>query len=374
VTEPTTQRNHGLRVIVVNMRTEKRWEAFLASHPDAVIYQHPGWIRALEKESGRGCIALACEDASGQLRGILPLMSTYGLPWDLGGSRTRRRLSSLPRTPIAGPLANDPDAARALVHAAIERARMDPSLQLELKPRRELEQTADGLVRSPWRQTFVMELPGDPEKLRFGNARNHSRIRWSVNRATKLGVQVRTAETERDLRAWYQLYLETMRSNAVAPRSYRFFEALWRELRPAGLICLLLAEQVIAGHIRLLAGSIILSYGQTACYAFNGCRRDALSFRPNDIIQWHAIHQACRRGLRSYDLGEVAEDHPSLASFKSKWGGTPRRLYRYYSRTAAREHSEAGKKGLLTRAARAIWPLLPLRLTELLGDWIYGRL
>src|SRR5213594_4168590 len=363
-----------LRVMVVDLRADTRWEAFLASHPDAVIYHHPGWIRALEKESGRECITLACEDASGRLLGILPLMATYGLPWELGGARTRRRLSWLPRTAVAGPLATDPDAARALICAAVERGHMDTWPQLELKPHLQLEETADGLVRSPSRQTFVLDLPRDPERLRFGNGRNHSRIRWSVNKAVKLGVRVRAAQGERDLRAWYQLYLETMRSNAVAPRSYRFFEALWRELHPAGLIRLLLAEQTVAGQIHLLAGSIILSYSQTASYAFNGCRRDAFSLRPNDIIQWHAIHHACKRGFRWYDLGEVAEDHPLLADFKSKWGANPQRLYRYYYPTATRDDIETRSNGLLMPAARAIWQRLPLRVTEKLGDWIYARL
>src|SRR5258708_9753174 len=153
-----------------------------------------------------------------------------------------------------------------------------------------------------------------------------------------------------------------MRVNAVPPRSYRFFAALWRELHAVGLMRILLAEQKVAGQTQLLAGAIILSYGQTAFYAFNGCRRDAFSLRPNDILQWHAIHDACRRGLRRYDLGEVAEDHPMLADFKSKWGATPRRLYRYYA-TARQEAAAMRGNGLLMPAARAIWRRLPARLT-----------
>src|SRR3989442_1915993 len=365
---------NGLRVVLVDLRTDKRWEAFLASHPDAVIYQHPGWIRALEKEYGRKCVALACEDTGGQLRGILPLMITRGLPWDLGGYKAQRRLSSLPRTPVAGPLATDLEATEALIRAAIERSHMDASLQLELKPHGELQKTTNGLVCLPWRQTFVLELPGDPEELHFGNARNHSRIRWSVNKAARLGVQVRPAEGEHDLRAWYQLYLDTMRSNAVPPRSYRFFAAVWRELHLLGLIHLLLAEQKVAGQTHLLAGSIILSYGQTAFYAFNGCRRDALSLRPNEIIQWHPIHYACRRGGRRDDLGEITEDKPLLDDFQSKRGATPRRLYRYYHATAGQDAGAMRGNGLLIPAVRALWQRLPLRITEKLGDWIYARL
>src|SRR5882724_11349380 len=98
----------GLRVVSIDLRSDRRWEAFLGTHPDAVIYQHPGWLRALEQEYGRACLALACEDGAGELRGILPLMPTSGLLGDLGGHRAGRRLSSLPRTPVAGPLATDP--------------------------------------------------------------------------------------------------------------------------------------------------------------------------------------------------------------------------------------------------------------------------
>jgi len=117
-----------------------------------------------------------------------------------------------------------------------------------------------------------------------------------------------------------------------------------------------------------------LSYSRIAFYAFSGWRRDAFALRPNDIIQWHAIHDACERGFRWYDLGEVAEDHPLLADFKSKWGANPQRLYRYYYPTATRYEAETRSNGLLMPAARAIWQRLPLRVTEKLGDWIYARL
>jgi hypothetical protein len=370
-----------LRVVAIDVRMDKRWDTFLAGHPDAVIYHHSGWIGALEEEYGRESIALACEDPSGQLRGVLPLMMTRGWPWDLGGRPTRRRLSSLPRTPVAGPLASDPEATAALIRAARERVSTDPSLQLELKLHRELaglgqpgelEKISDGFM--PFRQTYAVELPAVPEDLRFGNARNHSRIRWSVNKAVKNGLQVRTAGEEHDLRAWYPLYLETLRRNAVPPRSYRFFVALWRALHPLGLLRLLLAEQKVTGHTRLLAGSIVLAYGQTAFYAFNGSHRDAFCFRPNDILQWHAIHDACSSGFRWYELGEGAEDHPMLADFKGKWGANPRRLYRYYYPATSQDDAVSEKDARLMLAARAMWRRLPLRVTERLGDWIYARL
>src|SRR5690606_29721218 len=113
----------------------------------------------------------------------------------------------------------------------------------------------------------------------------------------------------------------------VPPRSYRFFGSLWRNLHPHGLMRLLVAEHQQNGKRRVLAGSIFLLFGRTVFYAFNGCRRDDLPFRPNDAIHWYAIQEVCRAGFQTYDFGEVAESDHGLAEFKRKWGAEPRRLY-----------------------------------------------
>ena len=214
--------------------------------------------------------------------------------------------------------------------------------------------------------------------MRFGTSRNHGRIKWAVNKAIKLGVQVRPAETARDLRAWYALYLDTMRAHIVPPRSYRFFETAWEVLQPRGLMRLLLAEQHQAGRRRLLAGSLVLMFGQTVFYAFNGRRREDLSLRPNDVIQWQAIQDACRAGFRWYDFGEVTEENQGLAEFKSKWGAEPRRLYRYYYPaphvSEGSETRDLTAGGRARQVANAAWRRLPLSVTALLGDWLYGYL
>src|SRR5262249_9509990 len=160
------------------------------------------WLRVLREAFGYQLVNLACEDATGQLRGILPLCHQRGL-------FTGRRFSSLPRTPVAGPLAYDNHARTLLLRAALERVREAPGAQLHCKvlvpaP----EGSVEGLVGRPWRSTYVLELPERPELLHLGDSRNHARIRWAVNKAARLGVHVRPAETEHELRAWYRLYLD----------------------------------------------------------------------------------------------------------------------------------------------------------------------
>lgn len=366
----------GVLQVVEVAAQDPRWETFVATHPDGLIYHHPAWLHALEQEYGKTAVRLACEDGDGRFRGVLPLLPTRGLPSIGGEQLVSRRLSSLPRTPVAGPLALDSQATAALVRAAVERVRGKPGTKLQLKVcSADLDGLVDGVVGKPWRVTYVLDLPERLEDLRFGNSRNHARIKWAINKAAKSGVQVRPAETEDELRSWYGLYLDTMRWHATPPRPYRFFKVCWELLRPTGLMRLLLAEQHEAGRSRLLAGSIFLMSGQTVFYAFNGRRREDLALRPNDAIQWRAIHDACRDGFRRYDFGEVVEGNQGLAEFKGKWGVEPRRLYRYYY-PAPRELEPGphASDGSIQRLAKAAWRRLPLRATALLGDWGYSYL
>ena len=119
-----------------------------------------------------------------------------------------------------------------------------------------------------------------------------------------------------------------MRHNAVPPRPYRFFQSLWASLRPR--VDAPAARRTRNTWQKIVAGSILLQFGQTVFYAFTGCAPHDFCLHPHDILQIEAIRGACKGGFRWYDFGEVTEDHEALAQFKTKWGGDPKQLYRYY--------------------------------------------
>lgn len=343
----------------------------MVAHPDGLVYHHSAWLAALESESGIRTFGLASEDDDGRLGGILPLLATRGLPFFRGAELTGRRLSSLPRTPVAGPLTLGRDVTAALVAAAVERVRRQKGAALQLKVQGNgLDGLVEGLAGAPWSPTYVLELPARPDELRFGNARNHGRIKWAIGKAHKLGVRVRAAESEDDLRHWYRLYLETMRWHGMPPRPYALFAALWHVVRPRGFMELLLAER---DGTRLLAGSIFLHAGRTAIYAFNGRRRDDLDFRPNDVIMWHAIHRACERGCVRLDLGETGERDQGLIDFKRKWGAEEKWLYRYYFPSSRRRERFASGVGD-SRLGVAVWRRVPLDATALVSRVVYRYL
>jgi hypothetical protein len=364
-------------IVEIDFKSDPRWDRFVTDHPDGLVYHHSRWLSALEREYGQMALALAYEDAHHQLRGVLPLMYTKGLPFGLGGAAAARRLSSLPRTPVAGPLALDERTTAALLEGALARVHESPGIRLQVKAQRQLEEVPTELTEAPWRLSYVLRLPSDPEGLRFGNSRNHARIKWAVQKAERQDVRIRHAETVDDLRIWYRLYLDVNRWRSQPSRPYRFFEAAWELLRPAGLMKLLLAEQIVDGKRQLLAGSMLLMLGSTVSYAFNARLREGLSLRPNDALQWRAINDACAEGFRWYDLGEVGEGNVGLAGFKAKWGAEPRPLYRYQHPPPSDASSGYGMleaNGRVQHALRAVWRRVPLRTTEWVGDLLYRYL
>jgi Acetyltransferase (GNAT) domain len=263
--------------------------------------------------------------------------------------------------------------AAQLVHAALERVRAEPGGQLQLKTTSLLpEEAMAGLVRVPFRLTYALDLPEQPDALRLGTGQHRGAIKRAVHKAARSGVEVRPAETEQELRAWYRLYAETMRWHVVPPRPYHFFELVWRRLRPVGMARLLLAEQRTAGGTRLLAGSLFFQFGTTMHYAFNGRRFQDLALRPNDAIHWRAIHDACADGFRCYDFGEVGDDNPGLAAFKQKWGTRSDTLYRYYYPTPRDiEISLVEPSSRFHELMQPIWRRMPLGITIQVADWLH---
>jgi len=365
----------GIKIVEIDYEDDPRYKRFLASQSQALIFHHSGWLNALAAESRTKCVVLACENEAGDIKGILPLMYTRGLPFNIGDQQTGRRLTSLPRTPDAGPVSCNDDVSAMLLRFALAKARAE-CIRFQVKSTCNLPtESVEGIVQTNWRPTYVLEIPERHEHLQFGDARNRHNLRWGVKKAEKGGLRIRTADSEAELRAWYRVYLATMKRNIVPPRSLRFFLAMWRELASQGLMQLQLAEQVGDNQRRLVAGSVFLKFGERIWYAFTGVADRDLPLHPNDLILWNVIHSSCGTGIRWMDLGEVPEEHPELVRFKTKWGAQPVPQYRYYAAGAIPEGAAATKLtahrgGLL----RLCWRHLPLGVTAQLGNLIYSRL
>ncbi len=346
-----------------------KWAQYVLTNKTAHVFSHPLWIKALEKENNRKAIILVCLDHDSEIKGILPLMPTLGLPFKMDKPITSRRLSSLPRTPLGGLLFDDSQVKKSLIQAAIKKLDTRSGSYLQLKSYLPcLNEKINNLSRVSWRSSFYLELPDDPEKIRFGDKEHQRKVNWAVNKARSLGITLRTAETESDLKEWYKLYLEVMRWHTVAARPFRFFKFLQENLTSKNMYKLLLAEQTVNNKKVLLAGSIFLNFNDTVFYSFNGRNQDALSYHANDLIQWEAIHDACKEGFKFYDMGEVSQQEQGLAQFKSKWGCTTKPIYHYYHHLNNPVKDQQLDFIGDIKLAKQIWRKLPLSFTQMAGN------
>jgi CelD/BcsL family acetyltransferase involved in cellulose biosynthesis len=358
---------HDLAVRQVDASTDPRWDAFVLGDPRATAFHRAAWLRVLAEEYDQPHVHLVCEDPMGRIVGVLPLVRTRGVPLGLAGYLGAPRLSSLPRTPLAGPLADGPDATAALLQAAVDLA-AERGLHLQIKPvRSALDRVVTEVASVPWRLTYVVDLPTDPADLRFGSAHHHGRIRRMVQKSARDGVRVRTGNRS-DLDGWYRVYLEAMRLHAQPARPKRLFAALLAACESDGLGRFSVAEVGQGSGRRIVAGVFSLDGAATASYAFTGLTRAAVTMHPIDALLWDAMHHACAAGRRHYDLGEVPNGHVQLAEFKLKWGARPEQLQRgYWPPMRPDAAIEGGPPAGAASTSVAAWQHLPLGVTALAG-------
>jgi hypothetical protein len=370
--EATIKINGYKKIKILESLEETGWDNFVSSHPDGKIYHTSNWIKALENESGTKNVNLVCLDEEDKIEGIFPLLYTRGFPFGAGGLPGSKRLSSLPRTPLAGPLAYEDEIYNALIDKAVELVKEDKDIKLQIKSLGEsLTYSGEKFTSVAWRETYIYEIPPSGEEIRFGNSRNHSAIKRAVNKAERSGLTIRTVTSPKELRQWYLMYLETMAFHMTPARSFSFFKDLWEKLAPQNLMRVDLA---VLNDKEILSGSIFFSFNDTVIYGFNGSKRDLFDFRPNDLLHWNAIHTAQKEGFKYYDMGEVQAEQEGLAAYKSKWCNLKRMIYHYYYPLEPENIEASIDTAPSGKMKKTIWKKIPLPLTEVMGRFIYRYL
>jgi CelD/BcsL family acetyltransferase involved in cellulose biosynthesis len=332
---------------------DPRWAAYVAAHPAATAYHLPGWIPVLRRAYRFGDASLALERADGTLAGVLPLMARRG-------RLTGGRLRSLPVVGSGGPLAGSVEDEASLVAAAAELGQAEGLVTWIRSRTPGLDALAPAVRSTATPPSWVLAVPDDPAGwLRARPAR----LRRGIRRAAKDGVTVEPATSEDELRAFYALYVETMRRHRFAPRAWAQLAGAREHLGDA--FVLLLARR--AG--RVIAGGVFHVVGTSVELLYNASDPAALDHRPNHALYAHVVEDAAARGLRAFDFG-VAWPGSSLAEFKAQWGAveTPEYLYTDGPGPApvpageALPAAPAGDPGVKDRLVDAAWDRVPPRL------------
>jgi len=324
------------------------WDTFVDAHPDATVYHRSEWEGVLRDVFGRPMIRLGAV-ASGELVGILPIVP-------FASALFGRFSTSMPFMNYGGIATSQPEAARALLEAAIVDARAARSRYLELRHTRRVFEDLPVQSRKvsmvlPLEQTAEAQFAAIDRKLRN-----------QVRKAEKSGLTVRSGGVEL-AGAFHQVLAENMRDLGSPVHGRRLFEAILEALPSRARVF-----SVWLGDVPV-AASFVLWHRDRLEVPWASSLRRYNPLCPNILLYWEMLKFGVERGFASFDFGR-STPHEGTYLFKEQWGAQPVPLFwEYWLAQGATVPDRSPKNPKFSFALEA-WKKLPVSVTNLLGPWV----
>ncbi|MDP2629365.1 MAG: peptidoglycan bridge formation glycyltransferase FemA/FemB family protein [Candidatus Harrisonbacteria bacterium] len=168
--------------------------------------------------------------------------------------------------------------------------------------------------------SWMLELEKSEEELLAGMRKTS---RYCVRKAQKDGIKVSMSKDIRDLDHFLSVYTITAQRQGFVPFSKDHLEKELKSFFSSDQGALFLARY----RQEVVAASIVIFYGNSAFYHHGASTQKYEGLNTSYALQWEAIKEAKKRGLRFYNFwGVVPKDlkgHPwqGISLFKRGFGG-----------------------------------------------------
>jgi serine/alanine adding enzyme len=342
--------NSGQHVDVVAVeRPSASWDTFVREDPNGTHAHLDGWHDLVRDVMRHEPLYMEARTRDGPLQGVLPL-------FELRSTLFPRRLVSMPLLSDGGPIGSAV-ACRALVAAALDRARDGRGHALELRSR---VVHWDEPASTPRKVTVLLRLPEDPDDLWTSLK---AKVRSQVRRPMKEGMKARFGAGE--LNAFYSVLGRNMRDMGTPVLPRRLFEriadafdedAVFGAVYHQGAPVAAGAGFVFRDEFELVWASALREHSRNA---------------PNMLLYWAFMERMTRRGLRTFNFGRCTPGS-GTHRFKLQWGGTDLQLP-WITWSASIDAADA-EPGRLARAASAVWKRLPVAVANRAGPMVARQL
>lgn len=291
-------------ITILNPLTDKRYEDFVSSHPDATVFHSPDWIRVLHESYGFIPHCAASEE-KGVITGVLPYMKTRSITG-------KKRYVSLPFSDFCEPLFQTNGEFDCALEKVCEQADIDKINDLELRGGRIF--LAD---RQPAFKTILThDIDLKPDEQVILKAFRSS-TRRNIKKAERSGVSI-VHETSLDaLETFYRLNCKTRREHGIPPQPWHFFRYLTTHFleKNTGFITLAVWKN------KAIAANIFLVYGKTAYFKYGAMDKTCQQLRAGNLTMWAGIRQCKAIGCTRLNLGRTERQHTGLLQYKRGFGG-----------------------------------------------------
>lgn len=323
-----------------------RWDAFVATHPDATFFHRAGWKRVFEEALGHRGYFLYTEQ-HGEITGVLPL----------GHVRTRlfgNALISQPFCVYGGVVANDEATRVVLEHAAADLARR---LKVECLELRNLIQRHPEWPTKDLYVTFRKALAADPEANLLAIPRKQ---RAMVRKGEKAGL---SGEIDATIERFYDMYSRSVHRLGTPVLTKRYYQSLKDVFGDdCEVLTILHAGAPVASVMSFYFRDEVLPY-------YGGGTSAARDVAGNDFMYWELMRRACLRGTRIFDYGRSKKDSGSY-SFKKNWGFEPQPLYYEYQLFTLNQMPEINPNNPKYQLFIKAWQRMPYAMSTVIGPWL----
>ncbi len=326
----------------------EEWEGFVASRPGASAYHSLVWCDVIREAFGHPAFPLVARRRE-EIRGVLPLVLVAGRLFG-------RFLVSMPFVNYGGVLAADESAAAALLCAAEELMRDLDARSVELRrpgiPRPDMPGRGHKVA-------LLLDLDPDPDRLwrAFKDT-----VRNQVRKARKNGLEA-TAGGAELLDDFYGVFCVNMRALGTPVYAKDFFATVLRSLpRDIRIVAVRRGSRTLAAGITYAHGGVTEMPWASSLPAFR-------HLCPNNLLYWEAVREACLQGRALFDFGRSSPGSGPWR-FKIQWGAREEPLCWDYILPPGMRPPDVTTANPKFRLASAVWKLMPLGLTRLLGPRI----
>jgi len=144
-----------------------------------------------------------------------------------------------------------------------------------------------------------------------------------IRKAKRLGVEIITSTALSDLIIFNQLYRLTVKRQKFTPFSFDYLKKEFEIFKKENKVLIFLARY----KNQYLSGAIIIFDANSAFYHHGASARKYSNIPASYLVQWSAILEAVKRGLKFYNFWGIApakaKNHPwaGLTLFKQGFGG-----------------------------------------------------
>jgi CelD/BcsL family acetyltransferase involved in cellulose biosynthesis len=329
---------------------DPRWMGFIRDCPEANIFHHPAWMELMHDCYGYTSSILVVQDEQGNIQAGLPFVK-------VSSPLTGRRWVSLSFSDYCNPLYRDEAALEELTCQLVRVFKSQPSIKMEIRwklpQRAEIQQSSEFVLHT---------IQLDPNPLRVSKHFKRTHLQ-NIHTAEERGVTVRFGDELEDLRAFYELQLETRKRHGVPAQPWKYFEKLWQHIVRSEMGFVLLAMH----ENETIAGMVYLGWGRTLIAKYAASREDHFNLRPNNLLFWEGIRWGCEHGFEVFDMGRTEIENAGLRNFKSRWGAVEAPLY-YSTLSSSPAKLSSGK---LDQMMHSVIQHSPLWVCRVSGELLY---